>query len=207
MRTKSDASSRRTALLQAALALFGEKGYPETRVEDVARRAGVAKGTVYLYFRDKPAICIGLFVWLLQQALALTAEIDALPLPPRQKLEKLFSTWASGVASSPQVLSLLSMENVNQSNAVMKRFRKQVLPLVRQVQDAIAHIVRQGIRQGEFRPVDGRAAATLFLASFHAELLAGGKLTGRHRPIESVKEIFLHGLLTRPQPGRGSAGR
>lgn len=183
-------ADRRTAILNAALALFGEKGYPETRVEDIAHRAGVAKGTVYLYFRDKPAICIGLFIWLLDQALAATSEIAALTVTPRRKLERLFSTWTSGVAASPQVLSLLSMENVNQSNVVMKRFRKQVLPHFRRVQDAIADIVKAGIIQGEFRPVDPRSAATLLLAAFHAELLTGSG----HR-FESVKELFFHGIL------------
>lgn len=188
-------AERRTALLKAALSLVSERGYAETRVEDVARRAGVAKGTVYLYFRDKPAIFVGLIAWLFAQALAVTEQVATMPVSAREKLDALFSAWAKGVTSSPQVVSLLSMEEVHGSSTFMKRLRKQVLPHLRRVQDAIASIVRQGIIQGEFRTVDPRAAAMMFLAAFRAELLAGGGPTGVRRSAESAKELFLHGIL------------
>ena len=45
--------ARPQELLAAALDLFVEKGYAATRLEDVARRAGVSKGTLYLYFENK----------------------------------------------------------------------------------------------------------------------------------------------------------
>ncbi len=90
MKTKSE--EKRLALLQAALAVVTEKGFFATKVDDVARRAGVAKGTVYLYFKDKPAIYIGLVDWLLEQALAVTAEVISKPTSPRRKLDELFTT-------------------------------------------------------------------------------------------------------------------
>ena len=46
-------NARREAILSAALAEFSARGFAATRLEDVARRAGIAKGTIYLYFRDK----------------------------------------------------------------------------------------------------------------------------------------------------------
>ena len=112
MKTKSE--EKRLAILKAAFAVVTEKGYFETKVDDVAHRAGVAKGTVYLYFKDKPAIYIGLVDWLLEQALAITAEVTARPISPQRKLEELFTTWASGVMSNPGVMALLSMENIHQ---------------------------------------------------------------------------------------------
>lgn len=50
-RTKSD--EKRGAILDAAIALFSRYGYKRTSIEDVAREAGIAKGTVYLYFQNK----------------------------------------------------------------------------------------------------------------------------------------------------------
>ncbi len=47
---------RRDAILMAALAEFSDRGFAATRLEDVARRAGIAKGTIYLYFRDKETL-------------------------------------------------------------------------------------------------------------------------------------------------------
>src|SRR5262245_36675274 len=49
-------AARRQAILDAALDVFAERGFEAARLEDVATRAGVAKGTLYLYFRDKEAL-------------------------------------------------------------------------------------------------------------------------------------------------------
>ena len=192
MKTKSE--EKRLAILKAAFAVVTERGYSDTKVDEIAHRAGVAKGTVYLYFRDKPAIYVGLVDWLLEQALAIIAEVTARPVSPRRKLGELFSTWASGMMSNPGVMALLSMENVNQSNTVMKRFKKHVLPHMLQMEDAIAAIVKQGIEQGEFRPVEPRAAAMMYMSAFHAVLLLAARSPDT-RTGESVKELFFCGIL------------
>src|SRR5512144_3225702 len=50
------AAERRDAIVSAALEEFATRGYAATRLDDVARRAGVAKGTIYLHFKDKEAL-------------------------------------------------------------------------------------------------------------------------------------------------------
>ena len=50
------AAERRAAILKAALDEFSERGFAAARLDDVARRAGVAKGTIYLHFKDKEAL-------------------------------------------------------------------------------------------------------------------------------------------------------
>lgn len=57
---RPDAEARRRAILDAALEIFAEHGFTGARMEDVARRAGIAKGTLYLYFKDKTALFEGL---------------------------------------------------------------------------------------------------------------------------------------------------
>ena len=191
---KAKYAEKRLAILQAAFAVVTERGYSDTKVDEVAHRAGVAKGTVYLYFKDKPAIYIGLVDWLLEQALATTTEVMARPISSRRKLEELFSTWATGMMSNPGVMALLSMENVNQTNTVMKRFKKHVMPHMLEMEDAVASIVKQGIKQGEFRPVEPRAAAMMYMSAFHAVLLLAARSPDA-RTGESVKELFFCGIL------------
>src|SRR6201995_783879 len=48
--------ARPTEILDAALSVFAEKGYAGTRMDEIARRAGVTKGTIYLYFESKEAV-------------------------------------------------------------------------------------------------------------------------------------------------------
>jgi AcrR family transcriptional regulator len=69
-------AARRDAILAAALDEFAAQGFAATRLDDVARRAGVAKGTIYLHFRDKEALfqelvrsVLGTFVGTLEVAL------------------------------------------------------------------------------------------------------------------------------------------
>ncbi|MEK1871151.1 MAG: TetR/AcrR family transcriptional regulator [Rhizobium altiplani] len=59
-REKRDPEQRRAEILAAAFACFAERGFAATRMEDVAARAGIAKGTVYLHFPDKERLFIDL---------------------------------------------------------------------------------------------------------------------------------------------------
>lgn len=54
-------ATRRTQILEAATAVFVQKGFHSTTIKDVARAAGVADGTIYLYFANKPALLLGIF--------------------------------------------------------------------------------------------------------------------------------------------------
>jgi AcrR family transcriptional regulator len=193
MKHKSEA--KRLAIVRAAFAVVTERGYSDTKVEDVAQRAGVAKGTVYLYFRDKPAIYIGLVDWLLEQALAVMAGIRAEQISPRAKLQRMFEVWAAGVFAKPAVTALLSLENVNQSNAVMRRFKRHVLPHIHELTGAVAEVVSEGIACGEFRPVDPQLAAMMYMGAFRAGM--HGATVGSSGPdsVKSVEELFFRGLL------------
>jgi len=74
-REKRDPQQRRTEILAAAFACFSERGFAATRMEDVAARAGIAKGTVYLHFPDKERLFIELVSGI---ASPLLGEIGAL---------------------------------------------------------------------------------------------------------------------------------
>lgn len=73
-RKKTEA--RREAILDAALEEFAAKGYAGARMEDIARRAGVAKGTLYLHFGDKEGLFNGLAESAFAPMHALAKEID-----------------------------------------------------------------------------------------------------------------------------------
>jgi AcrR family transcriptional regulator len=90
-------AARREAILSAALDEFSAQGFAATRLDDVARRAGVAKGTIYLHFRDKEALfqelirsVLGPFVGTLE--LALKAD-----LPVRQIAEQALELFVREV--------------------------------------------------------------------------------------------------------------
>ncbi len=72
---------KRDALLQSALALFAERGYEQTSIEDIAHHAGVAVGSFYQHFASKRQILLVLMDRLLQEASMLTLEAKSAALP------------------------------------------------------------------------------------------------------------------------------
>ncbi len=86
-RAKAAAPDKRTTILSAALDEFSQKGFASTRLDDVARRAKVAKGTIYLYFKDKDALFqellrvqISPVIGMLEAVLAPGKDTKAVPL-------------------------------------------------------------------------------------------------------------------------------
>ena len=106
---KSEA--RRQAIVAAALAEFCARGFADTRLDDVARRAEVAKGTIYLHFRDKEALFREIVGTML---VPLVAVLEAPPpdIPIRQTLERFVDLFVREIYATERrkVLRLVMTE-------------------------------------------------------------------------------------------------
>src|SRR5919109_3968356 len=93
--------ARPAELLAAALACFKERGFAATRLDDVAAKAGVTKGTIYLYYPSKQelfkAVVRGELVPNIER---LEAALDE-PGPAMALLERLFTVWAEHIVPAP----------------------------------------------------------------------------------------------------------
>jgi AcrR family transcriptional regulator len=139
-------------ILDAALACFKERGFARTRLEDVAARAGVTKGTIYLYYANKEelfeAVVRNVVVPNLDQVEASLTEAA----PAAVLLERLFSFWAQKIAPSP--LSVIPKIVIGEAGNFpqLARFFLEAVP--HRMLRLIASVLRRGIASGEFRPVD-----------------------------------------------------
>jgi AcrR family transcriptional regulator len=98
---------RRQAILKAALSVFAERGFAAARLDDVAARAGVAKGTLYLYFRSKEALFEALIRDAVSPVLAQVGRIAAEPdVPPVKALQAFFDLFQTQVLGSDRKLLL-----------------------------------------------------------------------------------------------------
>jgi AcrR family transcriptional regulator len=92
--TRADKSAlRRDAILAAALEEFSSRGFAAARLEDVAQRAGVGKGTIYLHFRDKEALFQELVTTMLVPFIANIEAAPSVGLPIRAVLERLIDLF------------------------------------------------------------------------------------------------------------------
>jgi len=90
-------AERRDAILAAALDEFSKQGFAAARLDDVAKRAGVAKGTIYLHFADKEALFQELIRTMLGPLVANLHELSAIDLPIRTVLERFVDVFVSGL--------------------------------------------------------------------------------------------------------------
>ena len=90
-------AARREAILAAALDEFSARGFAATRLEDVARRARVAKGTIYLHFSDKEALFQELVRTMLGPLVASLEQLRTTDLPIRTVLERFADLFVIGI--------------------------------------------------------------------------------------------------------------
>src|SRR6267378_1329850 len=129
-------------IIDAALALFVEKGFAATRLDDVAARAGLSKAAIYLYFEDKTA----LFQGVVRQAVAanlgtVEAMLKAHRGPVAELLPRILEFMAGRIDQSP--IAAVAKLVISESRAFPEIGRFYLKEL----------IVR-GMEQGEFRKVD-----------------------------------------------------
>jgi AcrR family transcriptional regulator len=147
------AEARPDEVLDAALELFIEKGFAATRVEDIATRAGLSKGAVYLYFSSKEAILEGLvkraLLPIADSALAMLSTHAGDPRPVITAALKL----VAGRLNDPKTVAIprLMIREIINFPAFAQIYRREVLD---RVIPAVQQLVENGIREGYFRPVD-----------------------------------------------------
>ncbi|MCR8845198.1 TetR/AcrR family transcriptional regulator [Paenibacillus sp. SC116] len=81
--------AKKQSIMEEALALFAEKGYHQTSIQEIADRTGIAKGSVYSFFRSKEELMMTIFEHYHQQIYGALQHILQEPLPSREKLERL----------------------------------------------------------------------------------------------------------------------
>lgn len=192
MRNKS--ITKRESILKAAFGVFCDRGYYEMKMDDVARSAGVAKGTVYLYFQDKPDLYVGITKWLIGQALAIIRDIASQELKAKEKLTLIFNLWTERILRQPAAIDLVFPEIRPGHGNIARRFSAQVLPEVKRLLDGLAAVISEGIGTGEFRQVEPRLAALSFLNAFRsALLLTASNIRVKTAPARAL-DLFFYGI-------------
>ena len=161
LRWRRRPQERPTEILEAALEVFAERGLAGARVDDIAARAGVSKGTVYLYFSGKEE----LFIEAIRDKVARTLEGLASAAPAGPSPERLHrfldAHWAH--LRRPQFGSLyrLIMAELHQFPELTRFYAEEVSG---KVIGLLAEIVREGVERGEFRSVDPFVTARIIVS-------------------------------------------
>jgi len=198
-------AERPQEILNAALAQFVETGFAGTRLDDVARRAGLSKAAIYLYFDDK----LSLFQGVIRQAITanlMTVEtmLAAHRGPVAELLPRILEFMAGRIEDTPAAsIAKLVIAESRAFPEIGHFYLKEVigrgLPL-------LEGLIRRGIVQGEFRKVD----PAMTVRSLMGALLLAGLWRTVFEPIGAEKldvramarhhaDLMLHALRPAPE--------
>jgi AcrR family transcriptional regulator len=140
-------------IIDAALALFVEKGFAATRLDDVAERAGLSKAAIYLYFEDKTA----LFQGVVRQAVAVNlgtveAMLKAHRGPVAALLPRILEFMAGRIEETP--LAAVAKLVIAESRAFPEIGRFYLKEVIGRGLPLLEGLIVRGMEQGEFRKVD-----------------------------------------------------
>lgn len=196
--------ARPQELLAAAIDLFVERGFAATRLEDVARRAGVSKGTLYLYYTNKEelfkAVVRESILPFLGSAESSVAEFDG---HSAELLRSVVMNWSRQIGQSKAsgLGKLMLAEAVNFPE-LAKFYRDEVMSRTVQM---ISSIVERGVTRGEFRNVDILQMTQVLIAPMmmlnvwrHSAVAPCEE--GELQPqafLENLLDLTLNGLLPR----------
>jgi len=183
------AADRRQAIIEAALDEFIARGYAATRLDDVAQRAGVAKGTIYLHFKDKEA----LFQELVRTALV--PLIGRLAAPPpaggsiRAAFENFVETFVREVVTTRRgdIIRLVLAEGPRFPDIADFYYRE----VVSRGMAGMRKLIELGIVSGEIRQPDLKDFPQIVVAPAMVAVIWQG-LFGRHAPLDATAMLRVH---------------
>jgi TetR/AcrR family transcriptional regulator, fatty acid metabolism regulator protein len=194
------APDKRRLILNAAVRVFARQGFHACRVSDIADEAGVAYGLVYHYFASKDEILDTLFLERWDVMLELIRDVDAQPLPVREKLGAIASFIVDSYRHDPDLMKVIIVEVTRAANS----FGQTHLGQIRAAYELIGEIVSKAQAEGVFKSeIDAQFAAMAFYGAIE-QMLTGwifGLLPQGEEHFERAKwlvvEAVCGGLETR----------
>ena len=196
-RRDSPPGPKRDAILRAAIDVFAERGFFSAQVADVARAAGVAAGTVYLYFKNKDDLLVSIFDRSMRGAIAEGRAMAGDVSDPGERLRRFAVLHLSRLGRDRNLAVVFQVE-LRQSTKFMERFSSTLLrDYLGLIRDAIA----DGQRAGMFRAdINATVAAKMFFGALD-EMATNWILSRRGYSLEAdadtVVDLFVNGARTR----------
>lgn len=189
-------NEKRARILDAAISVFAEKGFHAARISDIADRAGVADGTIYLYFKHKEDILLSIFEEKMEELLQeLASALEGIS-DPRERIRAFARHHVYQLRKHPELAQVFQVE-LRQSRKFLREYRPEKLW---EYLEKFASLVEEGQSLGLFRPeIDPFVTKWAFFGSLD-EISIQWVLSRRRdrfnldRAAEQVAEVLLRGM-------------
>jgi AcrR family transcriptional regulator len=152
--------TKKEQIRRAALAVFAQRGFHGTTVDDIAQEAGIAKGTIYLYYASKEEILIAIFRRYIDAMLDFVDGLLDSALSVSEILAEFVKRQIDMIREEPDLMRVLSRRSL----LALSDGDERMLEFQRYLLDRIATLLERGKKLGEMRALDVRIASCAMLA-------------------------------------------
>jgi AcrR family transcriptional regulator len=159
-------NTSKVKILEGAAECFAQKGYFSTSVDEIAARAGVAKGSIYYNFKSKEAILYGVIEWGLDIIDRETQKIVLSSSDEKSVLYKLLALYADLVLDYPELASVIFTSRIDH---LSPEWRHKIKELTDMAITYVANLLKEGADSGFLKKMDyPLAAAGMFGMIWHS---------------------------------------
>ena len=190
-RLKSQPNGKYEAILRAAIKVFSRSGFFNSKVADVAREAGVADGTVYLYFKNKDDILVSIFNHVMDEALALGRKRLEKISDPLEKLKQIVQAHLDLLGRDRDLAVVFQVE-LRSSTKFMEQFSSTK---VAEYLEQIRGVIEEGQKKGVFRSGLNTTIAAKVLFGALDEMATNWVLSRKRYSLVSTAEPVIDLLM------------
>ncbi len=160
-----DKEEKKRAILEAAVAVFAEKGFHKTKMAVIADKAGIGKGTVYEYFKNKEALFMDLFAYMVDDHLRMLSQEFPGGPSPKKRLEGLITATFEAFGKMETIYNILiDLKAQNLKGEAQAFYNAQFSKLYREFRIGLGLIIKEGINDGTFRRVQANQVSAVIIA-------------------------------------------
>jgi AcrR family transcriptional regulator len=194
--------NKKREILISAMGVFARQGVAKTKMIDIANEAGIGKGTIYEYFKNKDDIFFESFRYFMQQTDSIVTQRLQNIQDPVAKLEGYIDGWLESLADSIDLVAIMMdywAEGIRAKNEDSVFNLKKIYAEYR---EAIQALLDEGVTAKKFKPVDTQITASILIGMLDGialQWIMDRELFQFTEVADAIKKSFINGLIHNDQ--------
>jgi len=190
---------KREVILNAAKVAFAEKGFDAALLQEIADRADLAKGTLYLYFKSKEDLFLSLIEDELGKFIDIVETVSKESCSSIEKIKMLIENVLSHLEANKEFFCIFTPGRAGFTKIRHPKMAERIIPKHRKEVNLTAQIIKEGVREGMIKNLDPTLLAYALIGLIHMMIgkwLLDGQKFSLEKSSEIVTTIFLDGIKT-----------
>jgi len=196
---KSFLIEKRNEILQASTKVFVKKGFFLTQMEDIAREAGIAKGTIYLYFKSKEELFCSFFENIFEQSLLDIEKIKNISCNAIEKIKMVIKNQLEFCQKNIDLFIMMDREFHHMEKTLKMAHAQKIMKKYEKIIYSLSEIIGQGIKEKLIKKIDPVLISFILIDMVKSTVLKNVKFKSREKLVDQMQtilEIFLNGVGT-----------